>query len=65
MIQTKTLIWTLLFALTFLLIYLIHKRLREKGVWCNLVKKYKDNTYQKIFSEARFVLVMWISPLII
>jgi hypothetical protein len=46
----------LLFLLMFLThAYLIHKRFREKNVWNNLVKKYKDNTYQKILSEAKFV----------
>ena len=53
--QTKLILWGLLFLLMFLLIYLIHKRFKEKNVWNNLVKKYKDNTYQKILSEAKFV----------
>ena len=42
--QTKLILWGLLFLLMFLLIYLIHKRFKEKNVWNNLVKKYKDNT---------------------
>lgn len=55
MIQSKYILWGVLFLLTFLLAYLIHKRFREKNVWNSLVKKYKDNTYQKIISEAKFV----------
>lgn len=54
-ILSNTEYFALLSQSSFLLAYLIHKRFREKNVWNSLVKKYKDNTYQKIISEAKFV----------
>ena len=51
----KILPWGVLFILIFLFALIIHKRFREKSVWGNLVKKYKDKTENRILSEAEFV----------
>lgn len=47
--------WGCIFLLSFLLIFLIHKRFVENNVWRKVVKKYKDNVDLKVLSEAEFV----------
>lgn len=47
--------WGCIFLLSFLLIFLIHKRFVENNVWGKVVKKYKDNVDLKVLSEAEFV----------
>ncbi len=51
----KWLPWGCIFLLSFLLIFLIHKRFVENNVWGKVVKKYKDNVDLKVLSEAEFV----------
>lgn len=51
----KILPWGILFVLTFVFVLLLHKRFKEKSVWGRIVKRYKDNTENKILSEAEFV----------
>lgn len=47
--------WGILFLLIFILFLIVHKRFKERNVWGSIVKKYKENTDQKILSEAEFV----------
>lgn len=47
--------WGVLFVLLFALVVIVHKRFKERSVWANIVKKYKENTDLKILSEAEFV----------
>ena len=51
----KMLPWGILFVFVFAFILIVHKRFKERSVWGNLVKRYKDNTEKKILSEAEFV----------
>jgi len=48
--------WGCILLLSFLLIFLIHKRFVENNVWGKVVKKYKDNVDLKVLSEAEFVI---------
>jgi len=54
-VMIKMLPWGILFVLVFAFILVVHKRFKERSVWGNLVKRYKDNTEKKILSEAEFV----------
>ena len=35
--------------------FVIHKRFKERNVWGNIVKRYRENTDEKILTEAAFV----------
>lgn len=48
--------YVIMFLLTFLLVILVHRRFKEKGVWGKVVKKYKDNVNKKVINEAEFVI---------
>ena len=47
--------WAVVFILAFLMFFIIHKRFKERNVWQNIVRKYKENTDEKILTEAAFV----------
>ena len=47
--------WIALFLLVFAFAAILHKRFKERSVWGNLIKRYKDNTEHKLLSEAEFV----------
>lgn len=51
----KWLPWGCIFLLSFLLIFLIHKRFVENNVWGKVMKKYKDNVDLKVLLESEFV----------
>lgn len=51
----KLIPWIALFLLVFAFAAILHKRFKERSVWGNLIKRYKDNTEHKILSEAEFV----------
>ena len=47
--------WAVVFVLAFLMFLVIHKRFKERNVWGNIVKRYRENTDEKILTEAAFV----------
>ena len=47
--------WAVVFVLAFLMFFVIHKRFKERNVWGNIVKRYRENTDEKILTEAAFV----------
>ena len=47
--------WAIVFVLAFLMFFVIHKRFKERNVWGNIVKRYRENTDKKILTEAAFV----------
>lgn len=47
--------WAAVFILAFLMFLIIHKRFVERNVWQNIIKRYKQNTDERILSEAAFV----------
>ena len=51
----KLIPWIALFLLVFAFAAILHKRFKERSVWGNLIKRYKDNTEHKLLSEAEFV----------
>ena len=51
----KLIPWLALFLLVFAFAAILHKRFKERSVWGNLIKRYKDNTEHKLLSEAEFV----------
>lgn len=51
----KLIPWIALFFLVFAFAAILHKRFKERSVWGNLMKRYKDNTEHKLLSEAEFV----------
>lgn len=51
----KLIPWIALFFLVFAFAAILHKRFKERSVWGNLIKRYKDNTEHKLLSEAEFV----------
>ena len=51
----KLIPWIALFLLVFAFTAILHKRFKERSVWGNLIKRYKDNTEHKLLSEAEFV----------
>lgn len=51
----KLIPWLALFLLVFTFTAILHKRFKERSVWGNLIKRYKDNTEHKLLSEAEFV----------
>ena len=51
----KLIPWIALFLLIFAFTAILHKRFKERSVWGNLIKRYKDNTEHKLLSEAEFV----------
>lgn len=51
----KLIPWIALFFLVFAFAAILHKRSKERSVWGNLIKRYKDNTEHKLLSEAEFV----------
>ena len=40
----KLIPWLALFLLVFTFTAILHKRFKERSVWGNLIKRYKDNT---------------------
>ena len=51
----KLIPWIALFLLIFAFTAILHKRFKERSVWGNLIKRYKNNTEHKLLSEAEFV----------
>ena len=47
--------WAVMFLLTFIFSVIVHKRFKERNVWNNIVKRYRENTDKKLLSEAEFV----------
>ena len=47
--------WAVVFILVFLMFFIIHKRFKERNVWGNIVKRYRENTDEKLSTEAAFV----------
>ena len=50
--MSNLLSWVLMFLLTFVFSVIVHKRFKEKNVWNNIVKRYRENTDKKLLSEA-------------
>ena len=46
----KLIPWIALFLLVFAFAAILHKRFKERSVWGNLIKRYKDNTEHKLLS---------------
>lgn len=51
----KLIPWIALFFLVFAFAAILHKWFKERSVWGNLIKRYKDNTEHKLLCEAEFV----------
>ncbi len=47
--------WCALGVLLFLFAFFVHLQFRKKNVWATLVKRHKESTEEKLFSEAEFV----------
>ena len=47
--------WAVMFLLIFVFSAIVHKRFKERNVWDNIVKRYRENTDKKLLNEAEFV----------
>ena len=47
--------WAVMFLLIFTFSAIVHKRFKERNVWDNIVKRYRENTDKKLLNEAEFV----------
>ncbi|SCW50717.1 hypothetical protein SAMN02910400_01046 [Lachnospiraceae bacterium C10] len=53
--MSRWLPWGMLFLFVFIFSGIVHKRFKERDVWHNIVKRYKENTDNRLLSEAEFV----------
>lgn len=47
--------WAVMFLLIFAFSVIVHKRFKERNVWDNIVKRYRENTDKKLLNEAEFI----------
>lgn len=47
--------WAVMLLLIFTFSAIVHKRFKERNVWDNIVKRYRENTDKKLLNEAEFV----------
>ena len=53
--MSRWLPWGILFLLWFAFTVIVHMRFKKRDVWHNIVKRYKENTDNRLLSEAEFV----------
>ena len=47
--------WAVMLLLIFTFSAIVHKRFKERNVWDNIVKRYRENTDKKLLNEAEVV----------
>ena len=47
--------WAVMFLMIFTFSAIVHNRFKERNVWDNIVKRYRENTDKKLLNEAEFV----------